>query len=134
MKLTLTLALLLFASVAVGQTSRAQIGSVKIYDSNDPWSIPDSTIGKEYFTIAFLQLYSLYEAESDTLRAKLFEGEYIVQHETYGEMLSERQLLQQGYRYAYRWVKNNTLPFEIEYVFVREPTLRGFRDFLKRQK
>jgi len=38
-----------------------------------------------------------------------------------------------GYKYKYRWVINTTQPFEFEYVWIKEPTIEGFMDFLKRR-
>ena len=89
------------------------------------------------------------ECYADTIRAKEYrlgdigdavmkpgyvyyknDAEYIIEHETYREMVTERQLMRKGYLYQYRWVKNTIIdednPIEFEYIFVKEPTLKGF--------
>ena len=70
----------------------------------------------------------------DTIHAVPLEGEYIVDYGSYREMVSERQLEDRGYRFKYRWITNTTQPFEWDYVFLREPTLSGFMEFIRRTK
>ena len=70
----------------------------------------------------------------DTIHAVPYEGEYLVDHGSYREMVSERQLEDRGYRFKYRWITNTIQPFEWDYVFLREPTLSGFMEFIRRTK
>jgi len=73
------------------------------------------------------QALSKYEKEclADTIIAVPFENEFIIYHESYGEMVSTEQLNKRGYIYAYRWLINVD-PYEWEYYFVKEPTIKGF--------
>lgn len=89
-----------------------------------------------------LKLLEQYEQEcyEDTIKAQKFQDlpsgeafDYVIWHENYGEWVSEKQLEERGYKYKYRWVIE-TDPFEFEYIFLKEPTLKGFIDFLKRKE
>ena len=82
-----------------------------------------------------------YEEEcyNDTLRAKEYvEGyivEYIVEIDGMLWMMTGKQLEDKGYFYQYRWITNTVIdeehPMEFEYIFVKEPTLKGFGEWLK---
>ena len=84
------------------------------------------------------------ECYNDTLRLEKYEhygNEYILVHENYAEMFTERQLNKKGYFYQYRWVNNianGNLIFvdklEMEYIFVKEPTMKGVIERLKEKK
>lgn len=99
---------------------------------------PDTLIVYQNFTVInLIALLDEYEEEcADTIRASKFEDEYIIPFdgsELLKEMVSERQLEERGYKYKYRWVINKTYPIELEYVFIKEPSFRGFGQFLRRK-
>ena len=94
---------------------------------------------KVYFTYDFsaeliVDLWQSYQKECrDTIRAKMYEGEFLVQREGYTEMMTAKQLEDSGYKYKYRWITNTTQPFEFEYVFIYEPTISGFMEYLSKK-
>ena len=93
-------------------------------------------IGDEYFFILLVGSWDLYEKECiDTLRATKFGDEYMIPFEGskyIKEMVSERQLEERGYKYRYRWVvSTETIPFELDYIFTKEPSFKGFIEFLR---
>lgn len=81
--------------------------------------------------------YEIYAEEcyNDTIRLKKVGDEYIFMYEHYGEMFTKRQLNQREYFYQYRWITNTVIdeehPMEFEYIFVKEPRLPGFIEWLK---
>jgi len=94
-----------------------------------PLIIPDDYIKKQ-------DIYDYAEeCYNDTLRLKKVGDEYIILYDNYGEMFTKRQLNQRGYFYQYRWIINIIIdennPMEFEYIFVKEPTLKGFIEWLK---
>ena len=88
------------------------------------------------FEIKLLNLLEQYEQEcNDTIVAKQFEDEYIIDRGSYGEMVTVDQLNKEDYYYAYRWINGFTNGvFNISYYFVKEPTFKGFIEFLRRKK
>lgn len=84
------------------------------------------------------------ECYNDTLKAKLFEQDYtseqqyIVEMDGINWMASVKQLEDEGYFYQYRWIINTVIdennPMEFEYIFVKEPTMKGFIEWLKEEK
>ncbi len=79
------------------------------------------------------------ECYNDTLRLEKYDhygNDYILVHENYAEMFTELQLKQKGYFYQYRWVTNTVIdeehPMKMEYIFVKEPTMKGFTEWLKK--
>ena len=72
------------------------------------------------------------ECEKDTIKTVQYENEYIIWHDGYGEMVTERQLNEKGYKYHYRWLIK-TDPFEFEYIFIKEPTMKDFMQYLERR-
>ena len=105
--------------------------------------LPPIDWSEEYFVIALLELYEMYEKEcgGDTLKAVWFEqapkdewhgSEFLIDRGSDQEMMSERQLNQKGYEFIYRWMKSND-PFVWEYIFVKRLTLPGFIKFLQKK-
>jgi len=91
------------------------------------------------FTITnSLSLREAYEAEcnKDTIKATMAFGQYLIDRGTYKEVLTERQLEDKGYKYKYRWVFMTdsvmSNPLEYEYVFLKEPTFKGFTKYLRK--
>ena len=82
------------------------------------------------------------ECYADTIKAKQYiEGnivEYIIETDEMLWMKTIEQLEDDGYFYQYRWVTNEIIdednPVEFEYIFVKEPTLKGFIEWLKENK
>jgi len=148
--LTLTLTLLC-ASPAMGQTNRRIeqpcIGctySTMIVPPDKGHKVKSVTIsnvgklriGSSYLN-EFLDLYTAYDKECliDTIKAEKFEGEYLIQfgYTNMRELVTERQLEDRGYRYKYRWIKNQKQPFEWEYIFLRQQTFPGFMAWLRKR-
>ena len=57
---------------------------------------------------------------------------YIIDRGSYREMVTMQQLEEEGYEYKYRWIIK-TDPFEFEYIFLREPTFKGFVKWFERK-
>jgi hypothetical protein len=72
--------------------------------------------------------------QCDTLKATYSDmlGNYLVEKKNYTEAYSKEQLEQKGYKYKYRWVMKVN-PIELEYIFIKEPTLEEFGIWLKLQ-
>jgi len=83
--------------------------------------------------VKLLSFREAYEKEcnKDTVKAIMYEGEYIINRGAYREMVTERQLEERGYKYKYRWVIK-TDPIECEYIFLMEPTFQGFTKYLRK--
>lgn len=100
--------------------------------SRNLWKI--SSTQKDDKNITFQMLLD-YEKEcvKDTVKAEKFENEYIVWHKGYGEALTEKQLIDKGYKYAYRWYKgmDSKRGFLFDYYFIKEPSLKGFIEYMK---
>ncbi len=111
---------------------KAQSGSDEYVEWRD-----DSHIFKNRFVKEaneYLKEYSL-----DTIKAKRpqvlqtdEELYYVIEHNNFGEWVSEKQIEDRGYKYRYHWVINpESLTFSgatllFEYIFIREPTFKGF--------
>ena len=97
----------------------------------------------EYIWKYLLYAYKEYEQEcyTDTIKATLFvEGaiiEYIIPlaNTFIKEMVTEKQLKDRGYEYRYRWIDkvDSSGDFDIEYIFTKEPSLKGFMEFLRKK-
>ena len=88
------------------------------------------------------------ECSLDTIKATQFEDEFIIHKNWYTsrmlegsiEMVTEKQLEDRGYKYRYRWVTNpEALKFsgatlQFEYIFIREPTFKGFIEWWEKKK
>lgn len=89
--------------------------------------------------IRLIQFYEEYSQECyiDTIKAIKFADDYIINHGDYGEWITERQLENRGYKFRYRWITgtqidfDNEITFSLEYIFIKEPTLTGFIEFLR---
>ena len=73
--------------------------------------------------------------KNDTISATPYQDEYIIDHGSYGEMVSDKQLRDRGYKYSNRWnVGHGTSP-EYEYYFIKDPNDPvGFVKWKKEQK
>lgn len=124
MKTKLLLLLIFFASVG--------------YSQNHPDSIyfthaKNRAYLNNHFTFWMLAYYDLYEKECcDTIKAKPFKDQFLIDHGSYGEMVTEQQLNKRGYIYDYRIIIKFD-PMELEYYFIKEPTLKYFMLWLKKQ-
>lgn len=88
---------------------------------------------EEGVTDVFLKIAFEYEKEcQDTIKGIPYEGDYIIDHDSYREWVSEFQLNERGYYYKYRWVIA-TDPLEMEYIFIRKPTMIGFLEYLHKK-
>jgi len=113
--------------------------SVVIYDENN--YINFDSIYKEYeiqqrkvqkLNLANILLEYERECVGDTIKAIPFDEQFIISHNFYREMVTTEQLNKRGYVFSYRWVVN-TNPFEFEYYFIKELTLKGFILWLKKE-
>lgn len=95
----------------------------------------------DFFAKMFLSCWDEYSKEcyADTLIAKPYEGEYVVtlvadNGDKITWMLTDRQLNDMGYFYNYKWLKDviNGI-FVFDYYFIKEPTIQGFIEFLRRK-
>lgn len=86
----------------------------------------------DYIKLLFAELLREYEEVCyvDTLKAILWQGEYIVDRVSYKEMMSMQQLEDNGYKYKYRWFIDNNLD-DCLYIFIKEPTLPGLIKWLE---
>lgn len=93
--------------------------------------VDDSHIFKKWF----ISEYDKYEKEyCDTIKATYNQTleNYLVDRSSYIEAYSKEQLEQKGYKYKYRWIIK-TNPIEMEYIFIKEPTLKEFMEYWRMQ-
>ena len=110
---------------------------------SEPLDLSEGYRENEYLWTLLLFAYSEYEQEcyTDTIKATLFvEGaiiEYIIPlaNTFIKEMVTEKQLKDRGYEYRYRWIDkvDSSGDFDIEYIFTKEPSLKGFMEFLRKK-
>ena len=89
---------------------------------------------KKMFMQALVEEWKAYQqmCYTDTITATKFEDGCLIDHGFYREVVSGRQLNNRGYEYRYRWVIK-TDPFEFEYIFTKEPTIKGFMKYLEKK-
>ncbi len=122
--------LLFVASSVIGQdTTKSLNSNIVVYadDSNffKVWTWLDE----------FIELWDEYAKESiDTIKAIHYaELDFLIQHKNYMESITEGQLERRGYKFKYRWLPTSNLA-DMKYVFVKEPTIIGFIEYLKRKR
>jgi hypothetical protein len=89
---------------------------------------------EKLITVEMLLDYA-QECYNDTLKLIKFKGmpdDYILAHAHYNEAFTERQLKEMGYEYKFRFLDNTAS--EWKYYFVKEPTLKGFIEWIKNRK
>lgn len=82
--------------------------------------------------------YKIYadECSIDTIKALRPEGIkcpdcYLIIHKNYNEVVTQQQLEERGYRLEYKWLMDDDM--NIEYVFIKQPTLDGFIKWLEKR-
>jgi len=139
MKIKITILFVMLVSGAFAQTDRKswrEFQSRWKAELTEPYIPQSPNIDTAIGVIdELLILYDEYKQKcmGDTIKAISYEDEYIIDWETYREMVTERQLEKYGYKYRYRWVIA-TDPFEFEYIFTKEPTLQGFIEYLREER
>ncbi len=90
------------------------------------WTMIDSA-DWYYQALERLKSYQTYidHCHADTLKAEMFQEEYLIDMGNYREMISYEKLLERGYRYFGRIVKDSTFT-NIEYWFVGKGTFEGY--------
>ena len=81
-------------------------------------------------SVISLILEYVEECSLDTIKMTKYKDVFIVDRGLYREAMNEIQLNKEGYFYEYRWVIS-TDPFEFEWYFIKEPTLKGFVKWLE---
>lgn len=104
------------------------------------WGEEEESI-KIYTLGRWLQIYRAYEQEcyNDTIKANAYLEDdilwYIIPYEgsIIQEMVLEGELEDRGYKYRYRWVNDiDSLGiWDIEYIFTKELSIKGFAEFLR---
>lgn len=126
-----TLILLLLSGIVIAQT----------YIKPPQWYTPpsDTTLIKYQHPLTienFTDFWKDYQKEcADTIRATKYEGEYLIKlkGDEITWLVTVEEINGIGYYYKYCWLKNNKPPFELEYVFVKKPTIEGFMGWLERK-
>ena len=119
------------------------------------WSLPvysaataskkiDYDLSEQQVINVLLNLWDEYEEENtDTLRGLrpqemyLSSNEFLIDKKPYKELMSLRQLKDEGYKYKdlrIIYTKRITEPFEFEYIFVKQTSIEGFIEFLKKKR
>ena len=92
----------------------------------------DTVIAKYTWIESFVNMWDSYAKEYiDTIKATYHaELDFLIQHKNYMESITEEQLERRGYKFKYRWLPTSNFA-DMEYVFVKEPTINGFIEFLR---
>ena len=126
--------LILILTLTIGYSQYSEWDTTEVPSLMHHNSDANTTVFYQNFTVInLLALYQEYEIENiDTIRAVPFEDDFLINHGSYKEWVSERQLEDRGYRFKYRLVIG-TDPFVLEYIFIKQNTLPGFMEFLERK-
>jgi len=95
------------------------------------------------FGLEFIEIYDIYEKDcyADTIKAINFREEEDLYLIPMGDVLQEvitiENLENRGYKYRYPWVTDISIDsdgetvLEVEYIFTKEPSLKGFAEWLR---
>lgn len=140
----IVLLILLIAITCYAQDKWDPVWVRSIYLQNQVDTVWAESWTEKQFIKNLLDLWDEYEKENiDTLRGLrpqemyLSSDEFLIDKKPYKELMNLRRLEDEGYKYKYRWIINTeitTEPFEFEYIFVKQTSIEGFIEFLKKKR
>ena len=140
----IVLLILLIAITCYAQDKWDPVWVRSIYLQNQVDTVWAESWTEKQFIKNLLDLWDEYEKENiDTLRELrpqemyLSSDEFLIDKKPYKELMNLRQLEDEGYKYKCRWIINTeitTEPFKFKYIFIRQTSIEGFIEFLKKKR